>query len=136
MNLQEWRKLQQEGDEAELPSGLSIRVKHVSLFDLATTGKIPQHLASQVEKLMRGDRVRAISLNEFRDFEGLINSVCSAAIVEPSREEMEVTELPYLDRLAIFNWANTAKRLDTFRPKQDGVVEPALGGGDVWDEAE
>lgn len=136
MRLDEWRQLQQEGDEAELPSGLTIRVKHVSIFDLAAQGKIPQHLAGQVEKLMRGDRVRNISIAEFQSFEGLINVVCGVAIVEPSREEMEVTELPYLDRLAVFNWANTAKQLDTFRPKQNGTVEFAHSGDDVWDEAE
>lgn len=136
MNLTEWRALQAGGEEATLPSGLSIRIKHVSLLDLALSGAIPQTLSAKVEQVMKGGQVRNISVKEFQEYAELINLVCAAAIVKPSRDELDVAELPYLDRLSVFTWANQAKRLEPFRRQQTTDVESALDSDDLRDETQ
>ena len=135
LNLDEWRNRQTKGEDAELPSGLVVQIKYASLLDLALAGKIPQTLAGKVEQIVTGGQVRNVSLKEFGDYAEIIDIVCAACIVGP--EGLEVGELPYLDRVSIFNWANDAAvRLKTFRGKSDRAVEPLLNGNLVRDEAE
>ena len=135
MKLDEWRAMQAGGEEATLPSGLEIRVKYVSVLDLALAGAIPQTLAGKVEQIMKGGQVRSINLKEFKEFAELNNLVCAECIVSPGRDELEVTELPYLDRVSVFNWANQAKRLEPFRRQQSAAVESALDSDDVREPA-
>lgn len=112
MNLQEWRERRNKGEEANLPSGLTIHVKRVSVADLAERGEIPQTLQPQFEKFMGGDST--LTLDRFKEFSGLINLICEVCIVEP--KELDVSELPYMDRMSIFAWANeVADTLTTFR---------------------
>lgn len=135
LSLEEWRKRQTLGEEAELPSGLMVQIRYASLLDLALAGKIPQTLAGKVEQIVTGGQVRNVSLREFGDYAEIINIVCEACIVGP--DGLNVGELPYLDRVSIFNWANDAAvRLKTFRGKQNGTMESALNGHLVRDEAE
>lgn len=119
MNLQEWRRLQNEGEDADLPSGLTIKIKRVSMMDLAESGKIPQTIQPQFEKLMAmGNKVaEQMDLKTFTQFAGLITAVCDACIVDP--DGLEAKELPYTDRLALFTWANEVnEELNFFRPEQ------------------
>ena len=135
LTLEEWRKRQTQGEDAELPSGLVVQIKYASLLDLALAGQIPQTLASKVEQVVTGGQVRNLSLKEFGEYAEIIDIVCRACIVGP--EGLEVEELPYLDRVSIFNWANDAAvRLKTFRRKPNGTVEPLLNGNLVRGEAE
>lgn len=112
MNLEEWRKQRQAGEDAELPSGLVVRLRKVSLMDLAEQGQIPQALVPKINELMRGKGGN--SVDEVKETAGLVNVVCRACIVAP--EGLVVDELPYEDRLAIFTWASAvATKLKPFR---------------------
>lgn len=112
MNLEEWRKQRQAGEEAELPSGLVVRIRKVSLMDLAEQGQIPQTLVPKINELMKGKGGN--SVDEVKEASGLVNVVCRACIVEPAG--LQVEELPYEDRLAIFTWASAvATKLKPFR---------------------
>lgn len=127
MNLNEWRRLREEGEEAQLPSGLVVRLKRVGVLDLAEQGKVPQTLAPQVEKFLAGQRP---TLNDFQAQAEIISLVCRAALLGP--EGLDVRELDYQDRLAIFTWANEVnKPLESFRGKQNGVVETPFVSGQL-----
>lgn len=104
MNLAEWRKQQQQGEDARLPSGLVVQVRRVSMLDLAERGKIPATLKPKIDDLMKSGQNVSITVDQFVEFAALINLVCEACIVGP--DGLEVTELPSQDRLAIFEWAN------------------------------
>lgn len=131
MQLEEWRRLQAEGEAATLPSGLEVQVKRVGVMDLAEKGEIPQVLQPQIEKLMATTgQVRQVSLGEFKEFAGVINLVCGACLVAPA--ELMVTELPMADRLAIFTWANEpGEKLKPFRREQKGDVETPFAVGEL-----
>ena len=104
MNLQEWRARQQQGEDAELPSGLVVQIKRVSMLDLAEKGKIPATLKPKIDELMKSGQTVTVTVDQFVEFVELINLVCEACIVGPTG--LQVTELPSQDRMAIFEWAN------------------------------
>lgn len=130
MNLEEWRALRAQGEPATLPSGLEVRLRRVGTLDLAQQGRIPQELRPQLEASMQQGQARAVSLENFQEFAGVIDLVCAACLVTP--EGLDVGELPYDDRLAIFMWANEVSgKLKTFRPENGQPVESAFAVGDV-----
>lgn len=132
MQLDEWRRVQAAGEEATLPSGLEIRVRRVGVMDLAERGEIPQVLQPQIEKLMgaQAGQIRVVKLDEFKEFAGVINLVCAACVVAPA--ELQVTELPMFDRLAVFTWANEpGEKLKPFRREQAGDVEAPFVSGEL-----
>ena len=104
MNLQEWRARQQQGEDAELPSGLVVQIKRVSMLDLAEKGKIPATLKPKIDELMKSGQTVTVTVDQFVEFVELIILVCEACIVGPTG--LQVTELPSQDRMAIFEWAN------------------------------
>lgn len=117
MNLQEWRELQAGGEEAVLPSGLTVKLKRVGVLDLARRGEIPQTIQPQIDGFINAASNGAapqVGLNEFNKFASVIDLVCGACILAP--EGLQVEELPHVDRLAIFDWANEVNaQLTTFR---------------------
>lgn len=126
MNLQEWRERRSQGEEATLPSGLAVRLRKVNVMDLAEQGKIPQTLQAQVDEVLAGG-MGQMSLEKVRKYGDVVNVVCRAAIVAP--EGLEVEELPFEDRLAVFTWANqVAGKLQSFRGEPNGAVGAAQPG--------
>ena len=124
MKLNEWRERWEKGEEFELPSGLVVRLRRVSLFDLMEQGEIPAPLVGLLDELVSQDRP-TISVEEFVRYADVVNQVVKAAVVEPpigdepSEGVLGVSELPMMDRIAIFNWANSAvRRLRPFRPEE------------------
>lgn len=117
MNLQEWRKARQEGEEAQLPSGLEIRVRRVSLPDLAAQGKIPQTLQPQIDELANlSKNGQSPSIAQLNEMSALVDAVCRVCIVAPA--ELDVAELDFTDKMAVFEWANeVGQSLKTFRAK-------------------
>lgn len=116
MNLTEWRALQNKGEEAELPCGLTVKLRRVSALDLAHQGKIPSTLQPQVDKFLAKSQQQGskLSLNDLKELLPVVTLVCKACIVEP--EDLDVDELPVNDRMTVFGWANEgAGRLQTFR---------------------
>ena len=123
MDLKLWREQREQGEPFELSSGLVVRLKRVSVFDLAEQGEIPAPLVGLVEGFISSQRTE-LSLEEFGKLAPVINLVVSAAMVdppvaeEPDDDHLGITELPMTDRLAMFNWANSVTtRLRPFRPE-------------------
>ena len=117
MNLQEWRARQQQGEDAELPSGLVVQVRRVSMLDLAEQGRIPATLKPKIDTLMKSGQAMTITVDQYVEFVELINLVCEACLIGP--DGLQATELPSQDRMAIFEWANeTAGTLQSFRRQE------------------
>ncbi len=124
MNLQEWRQRKNAGEEATLPSGLEIRVRRVSLPDLAAQGKIPQTLQPNIELFMKFETGQAPTLTQLGEMAPVLDMICRACIVGP--EGLDVAELEFPDKMAIVNWANeVAVSLKTFR--QEPVESLGVG---------
>ena len=140
MDLKEWRSKRQA--EIELPSGLKVWLKRVSLFDLAGAGKIPTTLMALIEQAQGG----TVGLSDFNEFAELINLVIVNAIVDPplaqngatpDDEHLSLDELDWDDRIAIFNICNEgAIRLQPFRRESEAALGAALPGGGLQPEAE
>lgn len=139
MKLREWRKKQQAMETMTLPGGLEVVLRRVHILDLVASGRIPETLDALVKKAT----ATGFGVEDVMEFLPLINSVATACLVEPAigeqADETHVTldEMPLLDRLAIFEWANgAANALRPFRGEQTGVVEPARAGDDLSQPAE
>src|SRR3989304_4650118 len=140
MDLKEWRSKRQA--EIELPSGLKVWLKRISLFDLAGAGKIPTTLMALIEQAQGG----AVGLSDFNEFAELINLVIVNAIVDPplaqngatpDEEHLSLDELDWGARTAIFNICNEAAlRLQPFRRESEAALGAALPGGGLQPEAE
>lgn len=109
--LAAWRA--QRTQVRTLPSGLSATLRKVQLLDLAAQGQIPTSLVGRVESLiaMSDQGGGAIDLADFPQHAAVINLVAKAALVdppaadEPDDDHIGISELPFGDRLDIFNWA-------------------------------
>lgn len=114
LGLAEWRRLREEGEEAQLPSQLVVRLRRVSMIDLAEQGEIPATLKPKLNALIQQGRTVRMDLDKLREFIEIVNLVCAACIVGP--QDLRVSELPYEDRMAVFNWANQfTGKLQPFR---------------------
>lgn len=135
VSLAAWRA--QRTQSHVLSCGLTVIARKVQLMDLAARGEIPAPLYAQVEALMGmaeqgGGRVE---LSDFREHAAVINLVCMAAVVsppiavEPSETHVGIEEIPFVDRLAIFNWAQEeASQVATFPGNATGNgSRPARG---------
>lgn len=118
MNLNEWRARREQGEDAQLPSGLTVQLRQVSMLDLAAKGQIPPTLRPQIDALMgSGGKLDKMSLEAVNKFVGVVDLVVSACLAGP--DGLTVDELTYQDKIAVFNWANEMSgRLQPFR-RQD-----------------
>lgn len=129
MNLSEWRAMRDGGEEGTLPSGLAVRLRRVSVLDLAQGGKIPSTLRPKVDELMRNPG-RAMGLEELGELAEVVDLVAAACLAGP--EGLTVAELPWADRLAIYLWANEATgRLEMFRQQEGKSVDAAFAVGEL-----
>jgi hypothetical protein len=129
LTLAEWRAQRAQTVEVELPSGLTVVVREVSVFDLVEQGKIPQTLAPQLEMFLKTDR-KSSAMEMVGKLGELITLVCQACLVEPA--ELLVTELPFADRLALFSWLNRdAQSAASFRVKENGALAAGRNGDAV-----
>lgn len=114
LSLEEWRRQREEGEQARLPSRLVVQLRRVSMIDLAERGQIPTTLQPKLNALIRRGRKMQMDLDKLKEFIDVVNLVCDACIVGP--QGLKVTELPYEDRIAVFNWANQfSGQLQPFR---------------------
>lgn len=133
MELRAWRERQVT--EMDLPSGLTVKLKPVSLVDLMINGEIPAPLLSQVQTLI--DSKSEVELSKIGDYMETINLAVKACVIsppladEPDEDHLSVSELPLDDRMAIFNFANqAAESLKPFRSQpagDDGATQPGAG---------
>jgi len=116
MDLKAWRAQRTEGKAFETPSGLDVKLKRATLFDLAMAGSIPTPLVGMVNSLSEGKE--KLSVEKFHQFAEVGRLVAKAAIVEPA--DLDVKELSAMDIIAIFNWAtDEAASLATFREEPE-----------------
>lgn len=131
MDLKRWREKRETGDPVELPSGLVVTVKRVSLMDLALQGEIPTPLVAMVNRVM-ANGLDHVTVENVAEYEEPINLVVKAAITMPtvadtsSETTLGVRELPIIDRLAVFRYCNRyGEPLKPFRREQAPAVESA-----------
>lgn len=120
MNLSEWRQKMAEGEAYTLPSGLTVKLRRVSLLDLAEQGEIPAPLVSAVNAIF-DSRVRNLKVEDIGRFADAVNLLVHAALIDPAPGKQEddthicVASMPMKDRLAIYNWCQEAQGLTPFR---------------------
>lgn len=139
--LNEW-KARTAPRVIELPSGLHVRVRPVLLENLMLSGTIPLTLMREVQA------VRPRKGGGFREEDALkltpvIDAVVLAAVIDPplsregSDETIALDEIPYTDRVAIFEEVNRpAAALASFRQQPDGDADAAPGGEELREAAE
>lgn len=126
MDLQEWRAQRAQGEDATLPSGLEVQLRRVDVLDLAARGEIPQVLqALMADSLKTGGKMTSdVDLGEVSK---MLDVVAGAALAGPVG--LDVAELPFLDKMAIFQWAaEGAAKLQPFRRAQAQPVESTPAG--------
>jgi hypothetical protein len=114
VNLPEWRKKKSEGEWRELPSGLRVRIRRLSLLQMAASGSIPTNLVGQVDTLLN----KTISPREaVEKCAGAIDAHIMRAVLEPvivpagdpiPEGGICIDELDVDDKLATFNWLNSS----------------------------
>lgn len=132
-DLRAWR-LSREA-ELELPSGLTVRVRRVSLQDLAAGGMIPAPLVDVVQRLIddtRSGQMIQPNVKQLAELGPILNVVARAAVIEPALadtpddEHLGLSELTIEDKADIFRWANSpARALEPFRGEPGGSVAAA-----------
>ena len=115
MKLNEWRK--GRTFTVELPSGLTVTMRRVTLQTLMLTGQIPKPVLSAVKQLNSGsdtvtlgtfDAILA-NYDKLPIMVELMNLVCKSCIIDPpvadvaDDEHIAVSEMEYSDREYIFN---------------------------------
>ena len=141
MKLNEWRRGREF--ERELPSGLTVTLRRVTLVDLASRGEIPTPLVGMVDEMIGGDGLNVVKVEDFQRFGEAINLVVLAAVKAPAialvadDEHLGLDELPFDDRVFIFNEMHgPSEQLRPFRSEQIGAVAVGAGGEGVRAEAE
>jgi len=160
MNLKEWRE--QRTYELDLPSGLAVRCKKPQLIDLLLgMDHLPDSLSGLIQEMIKAISKKGVdrqeiaknALSHLTDETGvrdLVNVTCRAAIINPpllpdpvpanmkttDREDyLDLDELPFGDRMFIFNWANGGDKVIKFRQEPAATVESAPVGENLLAEA-
>lgn len=119
MNLDEWRAKRADGEIFETPSGLAIKLRALSLMDLAVRGDVPAALTTMVNQVL-DKGLGMITVETAGEFETVLNLVVKAAVIDPpladerTEAALGVRELPIIDRMAIFRQCN--RYVDALKP--------------------
>jgi len=122
-SLAEWRMSRLH--EAELPSGLPVTLRDVTMTDLMLTGKLPPAFLDLAEQAAQNGNgsvdIKALAKN-MGTFAEVLDTMVTLALVEPKigtvADEQHITlaELSNDDKMFIFNWANReVSQLQSFR---------------------
>lgn len=98
------------------------RVKRPSLMALASSGKIPNSLMSQATDIFAKGASAMVGTNStvIKDVYDVVKIVCSAALVEPSMQQLNENGIELTDEqlMAIFSYTQEGiKALERFFPK-------------------
>lgn len=128
--LAEWRA--ERVHELELPSGLVVKVRDVSITDLALTGRVPNTLMSAfVDAAEAGDAEKIAGeaiQNNAKEFGILLDVMTEGCLVEPrisdkpSDDCVTLAEIPTDDKLFLFNYMN--RDVQAVRSFREGEEEP------------
>ncbi len=124
--------------EMTLPvSGLTFKLKQVSLADLMVQGQIPDALSGLVDKVMSsGDGKMELAGDDLGQIGQMFDVVVLACVVsppisrEPDEDTLGLSEIPFNDKEAIFSWANgEASALSSFR-SENGTADTTAPVGE------
>lgn len=129
MNLAAWRARRLH--EVDLPSGLSVTLRDVSMTDLLFTGKLPPTMLDFAQQA-GSEGAASVDLKELArngaEFATLMDEVCRLCMVEPQiaavadDEHITLAEMSGDDKMFIFNWAN--REVEQVRSFREGEAEP------------
>ena len=139
-----WRRLREEGQLVELPSGFVARLRPVGLIELWKLGKIPDTLTSVVVELltaqqMETERALKNATENMKNIAALYDVVCTAAFIEPrvvdnpvADNEISADDIDQADKEYILSWVNApAVALRRFRPVEAANVDTVPEGQPV-----
>lgn len=127
INLAEWRASRLH--DMELPSGLPVTVRDITMTDLMMTGKLPDSFVDLAQDAAQKDAatfdLKSLAKNA-GDFRIMLDALVELALVSPKigtvadDEHITLAELPNDDKMAIFNHANReVTALQSFREGQE-----------------
>jgi hypothetical protein len=129
MNLAEWRMSMLH--EMDLPSGLPVTVRDVTMTDLLLTGKLPPSFVDMAQDAAtKGSSMDLKQLAENgTEFRSMLDALVEIALVIPlistvaDDSHITLAELPNDDKIAIFNFVNReVTALQSFREGQNEPV--------------
>jgi hypothetical protein len=129
LNLAEWRASRLH--EMDLPSGLHVTVRDVTMTDLMLTGKLPASFVDLAQDAAaKGNSMDLRKLAENgAEFRSMLDALVEIALVTPligtvaDDSHITLDELPNDDKMDIFNFVNReVTALQSFREGQDEPV--------------
>lgn len=131
VNLAEWRASRIH--DLTLPSGLSVRVRDVTMTDLMFTGRLPDSIVGMAQEAAEkgeGEFDLANLMKNTQQFNAMLDTLIGLCLVEPQigdvadAEHITLEELPADDKMAIFAFVNRgAEQLRPFRDGENPSVE-------------
>lgn len=127
-NIAKWREAQRH--EMDLPSGLHVTLRNVTMTDLMYSGKLPATLVdlfTEIDVDAKDVDLKQI-ISNMGDFQVMLDALVSIAMVEPligsvaDDDHITLAELSSNDKMEIFNWAN--RDAPQLKPFRDGESEP------------
>ena len=131
MDLRAWRE-KRTGQTFVTPSGLTVTLKPVTVYDLAMRGEIPAPLTGAMNDLISHEQV--LTVDALPKFGEAAKVVVAAALVEPlvgeetDETHIRIDELSAMDIIQIYLWAvQEVQALVPFRAEaeQPGGAGPA-----------
>ena len=131
VNLAAWRASRIH--ERTLPSGLTVKLRDVTMTDLMLTGKLPDSIMSlMTDTAKAGEKefdLETITKNTV-EWNQMLTTLMELSLVEPQigdmadEEHILLAEIPSDDKLDIFNFLNRgAEDLQPFREGEEQPVE-------------
>lgn len=140
MDLKTWRA-KRTGEQYVTPSGLTVRLKPVTIYDLAMRGEIPAPLTGAMNELI--SKEQSLTVEVLPRFGEAAKVVVAAALVEPQVGEetdethIRIDELSAMDIIQIYLWAvQEVQTLVPFRPQAEQSDGAGRAGEAVWGAAE
>jgi len=139
MTLAEWRLSRTK--EIQLPSGLYVKLRDVTITDLMLTGNLPPAFVSLVEDSQKDGKqeidIKAV-MDNMADFAPVLNVMLEASLVEPKLgktsddEHVTLEEISYNDKMFIFEWLNReVSQVKNFRQPENKPVEGLQPGDGI-----
>ena len=129
VNLAEWRASRIH--DLELPSGLTIKLRDVTMTDLMLTGKLPDAMMDLAQDASSGGK-ESIDLKAMAksgaEFKQMLDALIRLCVVEPALADVGDDEHLCLadfngdDKMAIFNFVN--RGVETLHSFREGEAEP------------
>lgn len=124
-----------QGREFVLWSGLVVRLRPVHILDLVGLGFIPNTMAEAAADMINTFKWTDVDVSRVPEYTEILNMVVTHAITRPIIGDktdlaagiLGVNDIPFLERLAIYNEVSGSGPMRPFRPEPPVA---ASGGGD------